>query len=266
MSYPAAGADERPDPLHDQHVSFPDAPATHPAGPSLPDSAWAPTARTSPVGGAPPSGPPTTAPPGPPPGWVPGRRAPSPPRRRRVLGAIVVVWICFGAFGNHGSDSHGPGDSGRSGHGPGYNMGSGSGEPGLLTDGHDPAAVLPVATGVGVVPSGVQQFRVEVASTADVTVTRSTQRGSDEPVVADSWAGDVTPEAGYPAPVGPTGQQSSKGPVGPTVSGIVTATTTASERTSTVQCRVYADDVLVLMSTGPGTVTCRVPAVDGAAG
>ena len=113
-------------------------------------------------------------------------------------------------------------------------------------------------------PPGVQQFRVEVASTAaEVTVTRSTQLGSAKPVVAGSWAGDVTPEAGYAAPASPAGQQSSSGAVGPKVSGIVTATAVDS---NTVQCRVYADDVLVLMSTGPGTVTCRVPAVDGTGG
>ena len=252
MSHPTEGAAERPDPLRDQHVAFPD-------GPSLPSSAWAPTARNTPLG-APPAGlPPTGEPTLPPAGWAPGRRGPTPPRRRRVLGTIVVVWICFGVFGNH--DDHSSGSSG----GTGIEMGSGGYGSDVPADGHDPSTLLPVNTAVSAMPPGVQRFLVEVASrSTQVTVTRSAQSGSFEQPTPGSWTGDVVPTAGYAAPVGPAGQQSSQGPVGPTVSGIVTAT--AADNASTVQCRVYADDVLVLMSTGPGTVTCRVPAVEGANG
>lgn len=258
MPYPTEGADERPDPLRDQHVAFPDAPGPQPSGPSLPRSAWAPSARTSPVG-APPSLSASTAEPAPPsPAWVPGRRAPTPNRRRRVLRTLVVVWIGFAVFGNHNYHSS---DSGGDG-GTGIVMGAGGNVPG---DGHDPSVVLPVDTGLQPLPAAVQQFRVEVAGqNAKVTVARSPRLVSADQVVSGSWTGDVTPSAGYTPPEGPANQQYSEGPVGPKVSGIVTAT--AADSASTVQCRVYADDVLVLMATGPGTVTCRVPAVDGAAG
>lgn len=167
--------------------------------------------------------------------------------------------MLFGVFGHH--DPQPVGSSG----GGSIEMGSGGFGPDVPADGHDASALLPVATGVESLPATVQQFRVEVASpNGKVTVTRSTKLAAVDEVVAGSWTGDVTPSAGYTAPAGNAGEQSSKGPVGPTVSGIVTAT--ASDSTSTVQCRVYADDVLVLMSTGPGTVTCRVPAVDGNGG
>ncbi|MDN5764530.1 MAG: hypothetical protein L0H96_04345 [Humibacillus sp.] len=260
MPYPSEGADEWPDPLHDEHVAFPDALAPHPAGPPLPDSAWAPAARTSPVG-APPSGPaPTAEPASPAPSWAPGRRAPTPNRRRRVLRTLVVVWIGFAVFGNH--DYHSSDSSSGTSVEMGGGMGSGLGAP---ADGHDPSVVLPVNTGVEPLPAEVQQFRVEVASPkGEVTVAQSTRRASAKQVATGSWTGDVTPSAGYPAPQGPVGQQSSEGPVNPKVSGIVTAT--AADATSIVQCRVYADDELVLIATGPGTVTCRVPAVDGATG
>ncbi|MEO6998268.1 MAG: hypothetical protein ABI112_09315 [Terracoccus sp.] len=259
MSHPTEEPDERPDPLRDQHVAFPGAPAPRPTGPPLPDSAWAPAARTS-LPGPPPSGPsrPSPAPEPAPPGWAPGRRGPTPPRRRRVLGAIVVVWICFGVFGNHDYQS-----SGSSG--TGTEMGSGGYGPDAPADGHDPSALLPVGTDVGTVPSGVRQFRIEVASTGDrMIVNQATQRGSGKAGALSSWSGDIEAGAGYAAPVGTVGEQSSKGPDTPKVSGIVTAT--AADSTSTLQCRVYANDVLVLISTGPGTVTCRVPAVDGASG
>ncbi len=170
-----------------------------------------------------------------------------------------MVWICFGAFGNHDHQSSGSSGSGSIG------TSAGSNGPDLRDDGHDASALLPVSTGVESLPAAVQQFRVEVASpNGKVTVTRSTKLAAVDEVVAGSWTGDVTPSAGYTAPAGNAGEQSSKGPVGPTVSGIVTAT--ASDSASTVQCRVYADGALVLMSTGPGTVTCRVPAVDENAG
>ena len=255
MPYPTEGAAERPDPLSDHHVAFPDAPAPQPAGPSLPSSAWAPAARTSPVG-APPSGPPPTAEPAlPPPAWTPGRRGPTPPRRRRVLGTIVVVWICFGVFGNH--DNH----SSYSSSGTGVAMGGG----GYEADGHNPLAVLPGDTAISAIPPGVTSFRVEVASeSTQVTVTQSPKVAAAREAVDGSWNGEVVPTAGYAAPFGATGQQSSKGPVSPKVSGIVTAT--SEDSASMVQCRVYADEVLVLMSTGPGSVTCRVPAVDSTNG
>lgn len=259
MPYPSEGADEWPDPLRDEHVAFPDAPAPHPTGPSLPDSAWAPTARTSPVG-APPSGPPPTAEPASPsPSWAPGRRAPTANRRRRVLRVLVVMWIGFAVFGSH--DYH----SSYAGSSTSIEMGGGMGGGLGAADGHDPSVVLPVNTDVEPLPAKVQQFRVEVASPkGEVTVAQSTRLASSTHVAAGSWTGDVTPSAGYPAPEGPANQQSSEGPVSPEVSGIVTAT--AADATSTVQCRVYADDALVLIATGPGTVTCRVPAVDAAAG
>ncbi len=172
-----------------------------------------------------------------------------------MLGTIVVVWILFGVFGNH--DNH----SSYSSSGTGIEMGGG----GYGTDGHNPYAVLPVDTAVGPMPTGVQSFIVEVASeSTQVTVTQSPKPAPASEAVAGSWTGEVVPTAGYTAPISPTGQQSSQGPVSPKVSGIVTATATNSA--STVQCRVYANDVLVLMSTGPGTVTCRVPAVDSANG
>ncbi|MEO5743978.1 MAG: hypothetical protein ABIQ53_05225 [Terracoccus sp.] len=252
MPYPIEGAGERPDPLRDHHVAFPDAPAPQPAGPSLPSSAWAPAARTSRVG-APPSGtPPTAEPAPPPPGRSTGRRGPSSPRRRRVLGTIVVVWICFGVFGNH--DNHLSYSSG----GTGIEMG-GAGY------GADASGLLPEDTAVSAMPPGVQRFLVKVASeSTQVRVTRSTQSGPVEEPTPGSWTGEVVPTAGYAAPFGPAGQQSSQGPVSPKVSGIVTATT--DDSASTVQCRVYANDVLVLMSTGPGTVTCRVPAIKSANG
>ncbi len=263
MPYPTEGAAERPDPLRDQHVAFPDAPAPQPAGPSLPSSAWASAARTSPVG-APPSGRPPTAGPAPSsPAWAPGRGEPTPNRRRRVLRALVVVWIGFAVFGSH--DYHSSYASGGTGIVMGGGMGGGSNGFGARADGHDPSAVLPVDTGVEPLPAAGRQFRGEGASqNGKVTVARSTKLASADKVVAGSWTGDVAPSAGYTAPDGPANQQSSQGPVSPKVSGIVTAT--AADSTSTVQCRVYADDVLVLIATGPGTVTCRVPAVDASAG
>lgn len=171
----------------------------------------------------------------------------------------MVVWICFGVFGNHGSQPSGSSDRGS------IEMGSGVVGPDVPADGQDASALLPVATDVEALPATVQQFRVEVATQGgEVTVSTSTKLNVDDAVVTGSWTGDVTPGAGYTAPAANAGEQSTKGPLGPTVSGIVTAT--SADSTSTVQCRVYADDVLVLMSTGPGTVTCRVPAVDGNGG
>ncbi|OFE17489.1 hypothetical protein BA895_15960 [Humibacillus sp. DSM 29435] len=173
-----------------------------------------------------------------------------------MLRTLVVVWIGFAVFGNHdqhSSDSVGDG-------GTGIVMGAGGNVPG---DGHDPTALLPTGTDVGATPTGVRQFRVEVASTDDlVNVTQKSASGDFEQGTPGSWSGDIDANAGYAAAVGPAGAQLSQGPpVSPKVSAIVTAV--AKDSTSTVQCRVYADDVLVLMSTGPGTVTCRVPAVDG---
>ena len=173
-----------------------------------------------------------------------------------MLRTIVVVWICFAVFGNHDD-----GSSDVSG-GTGIEMGGGGYLP---ADGHDSSALLPVGTGVGAVPAGVRQFRVEVASTGDrMKVNQTTQLVSADEGASGSWSGAIEAGVGYPAPVEPTGQQSSQGPVSPKVSGIVTAT--AADSTSTVQCRVYANDVLVLMSTGPGTVTCRVPAIERTGG
>ena len=246
--------DQRPDPLSDRHEAFPEASAPLPTGPPLPDSAWAPSARTAQVGG-PPAGPFTAHRP-PAPATAAGY---APTRRRRWLRTVVVVWLCFAVFGHHDKDS---GDS-EAGGGQGGVWGIDAPDP--PADGHDPTVLLPAASAVGTVPAGVIRFRVEVASTDDtVTVSQSSRQGDATTGAPGSWSGDVDAEAGYQARLAPTGRQSTKGPVGPKVSAIVTAT--AADPSSTVQCRVYADGGLVLMSTGPGAVTCRVPAVTDTAG
>lgn len=164
---------------------------------------------------------------------------------------MVVVWIAFGMFGNHDART---GDH-RSGAGTSVEAVS-SVASGLI-------GMLPIGSAVGMVQSPVTKFRVEVASDAlSVSVTTSTRKGSTEPQkVTPPWQGEVAPDPGYKAAAAPAGDQSTAGATGPTVSGIVTAS--APDPASTVQCRVYADNELVLMSTGPGTVTCRVPASPG---
>jgi hypothetical protein len=255
-----------PDPQRDRHVSFPDGPESvappAPSGPSLPPEAWA--ARSSgpgPVAAAPSSKraqerPVVTTPPG-----SPVRLSP----RRRVPGWIALLLLppLLIGLSNHEAPTErydcwsydsgaGPDVEDCDGTTDGILDGTtdGSGEvPGSVKGvwvepvhgSTGSAAVLTGTPQVRPVPADASLLRVEVVSTTGA-VGAALEAQVDSTVAGftmDSWYGPLP--AAFEIHL-------DEHPSDLTVSVVVGS--------GTVQCRIYADELLVAVSTSSSVATC----------
>ena len=257
MSHPGSRRPELPDPQHDRHVAFPDdaglgaglgGGAGMGARASLPPEAWAPRPPETPpadtwgtgwqpdrsagsVGAKPPDRP-----------YPPGRRSGNGSLGAKVLAGLVLVPLLLGFFST-GSNDHRRHHMGM-GPGVGRHLDDDRADAARkvqverLQDTTSVAAVLPGTPKVVPVPADAQAVRVEVVGQPGVTV------------YVEAFASGV-----------PLGRESGEMPYAADVRMAerpMTLRLTATDRSEPgeLQCRVYAGDQLVAVSTATSTVTC----------
>lgn len=253
---------ELPDPQHDRHVAFPDddgigrdgsaAGAAAGAGTSLPPEAWAPRpAEPAPsVSSWQPNVPPgsvLTTPPNR--AYASGSRSGNGSRGAKVLAALVLVPVMLGFFSGGFHDDVGyTGDGGT-----GVEMPMGGDMP-MGGAGPDPVFVRsePVVDAASIDATLLEGQPTVLDVPADSTVLRV------EVVGAEGYYIDVESFAAGQS----LGSSSSQAPYAEELFlDVRPATLTVTARTSTpdprtLQCRIYADDILVAVDTGTSDVTC----------
>ena len=245
---------ELPDPQHDRHVAFPDddgigrdgsaAGAAAGAGTSLPPEAWAPrpvepaasvsswqpNVRTGSILTTPPTRPNAS-----------GSRSGNGSRGAKMLVALVVVPVLFGFFSN-GSNHGSGGEAGTS-----IEMPMGDAGPGPVFVRSEPvgdassidSTLLEGQPTVHDVPADSTVLRVEVVG-AEGSYIDVESFAAGQPVTSSTSQAPYAEELFLderPATL------------------TVTARTSTSDP-GTLQCRVYADDILVAVDTGTSDVTC----------
>lgn len=247
---------ELPDPQHDRHVAFPDdddigrdgsaAGAAAGAGTSLPPEAWAPRpAEPAPsVSSWQPNVPPgsvLTTPPNR--AYASGSRSGNGSRGAKVLAALVLVPVMLGFFSGGFHDD------------VGYTGGGGTGvEMPMGGAGPDPVFVRsePVVDAASIDATLLEGQPTVLDVPADSTVLRVEVVGAQgsyidvESFAAGQSVGSSTSQAPYAEELFLDERP---------------ATLTVTARTSTpdpgpLQCRIYADDILVAVDTGTSDVTC----------
>ncbi|MGO4599718.1 hypothetical protein [Terrabacter sp. 2RAF25] len=271
MSDPDTKRPELPDPQHDHHVAFPDegvdgrAASTGAFGASLPPEAWAPrpVENTSSAASASST---STWQPDVRPGSIlttPPNRPYQPAARRtngstgstgaKVLAALVLVPMAM-AFCSSGSHDQ-YGYTGDGGTGVEMPMGGDipmaadpvSVDPVVVEMAPDTSGVLPPLTGkpkTAAVPVGAPELRVEVVSlpTADA--------GPSAEVMVQTFANDFATDTSSGAlPFAATVHLNER-------PSRLQMTASVVSGTGQLQCRVYAGDRLVAISSGGATVTC----------
>lgn len=226
-----------PDPQHDSHVAFPDDELAHGPGPGLPPTAWAPD--------------PGTRLPAPPP-WHPGPLpGPHPgPRRRRtnaawwVVGAFFALPMLGSVMWSNGvtRDEMMGGGMPMVQHQPAQPW-DGALDPQILgvrtLDGGSVEGMLPDGP-TYVVPPGTTTFRVEVAGVGPRGSLQVFGPSGDFPV----------DETGIPFAVEVDATDAS---------ALQRVVAQSAYPDQDIQCRIYAGDNLVAVTTGSGLAECALP-------
>lgn len=268
MSDPDTHRPELPDPQHDRHVAFPDegagdrrAAATGSFAASLPPEAWAPlpVESTSPASSS--SATSTWQP-----DVRPGSILTTPPNRpyqraprangsagAKVLAALVLVPLALAFFSSGSHDQYDyTGDNGTSLESP---MGGEipmeadpvSVDPVVVELASDTSGVLPAYPSTSktvAVPAGATALRVEVVSLP------AADAGSAADVLVQTFANDFATDTSSSAlPFAATVQLNERPSRLQMTASIVSGA-------GQLQCRVFAGEQLVAISTGSATVTC----------
>lgn len=262
MSGPDSTRPELPDPQHDRHVAFPDdgaagesrAAATPSAGATLPPEAWAPRpVEPSSASSASSASSTSTWQPDVQPGSIlrtppsrphePGSRKASGSLGGKLLTALVVVPVMFGflSTGSHDDYDH--------------------------TDGSGTGVESPMGD-AGPDPVHIRVVDIFDTSTIDGTLLEAQPTVHDVPQETSGLRVEVVGEKGayIDFDIFADGQLvSGSSRQAPYVEKLflderpaslnVTARNSAPD-SGTLQCRIYADDILVAVDTGPSDVTC----------